>query len=67
VPYVSSEKLTAVMKKTENHYELIGFEGGGHAFFNWNYENPDRRRFYVETIRETDRLFALLYWLKAIL
>ncbi|MCX6326705.1 MAG: alpha/beta hydrolase [Bacteroidia bacterium] len=64
VPYASSEKFTAVMKEAGNRCELIGFEGAVHAFYNWNPDNPERRKFYVGTLREVDKFIASLGWIK---
>lgn len=64
VPFASSEKFTEAMKAAGNRCELIGFEGAGHAFFNWNSKFPERRKFYVETLRDADKFLVSLGWIK---
>jgi acetyl esterase len=63
VPYASSEKFTTMMKEAGNRCELIGFEGAAHAFYNWNSKFPERRKFYVGTLREVDKFLASLGWI----
>lgn len=65
VPYATIEKFTLAMKEAGNRCELFGFEGAGHSFFIWNdSNNADSLKFYVETLRDTDRFLASLGWIK---
>ena len=64
VPYAAVEEFALAMKKAGNRCELIGFEGAGHGFFNWNNSKiPDNLKFYVETLRDADRFLASLGWI----
>jgi acetyl esterase len=65
VPYPTVEKFSLAMKEAGNRCDLIGFEGAGHGFFNWNETNfADRRKFYVETLRDADQFLTSLGWIK---
>jgi acetyl esterase/lipase len=64
VPFENVEKFAMAMRDAGNHCELIGFEGAGHGFFNWNAtDHDDRRKFFVETLRGADQFLASLGWI----
>jgi acetyl esterase len=61
VPFSTAAVFAEAMKLAGNRCELVGFEGQGHAFFNMR---GGDNRFFVETMRQTDRFLASLGYVK---
>lgn len=61
VPFSTVEAFTNAMKRAGNRCELSGFEGQQHGFFNFG--RGDNAMFR-ETLKQTDRFFASLGWMK---
>jgi acetyl esterase/lipase len=60
VPFATAEAFAAKMKAAGNRCELVGFEGQGHAFFNYGREG---NRFFLQTLKRTDEFLASLGYL----
>jgi acetyl esterase len=60
IPYRQVEAFAEAMTRAGVRCELIGFEGKGHGFFNYD---PKDNRCFVETLRQADRFLASLGWL----
>ena len=61
VPYVTAEAFATAMKKAGNRCELVGYEGQGHGFFNFNRGT----RYYGDTLAAADGFLVSLGWLPA--
>ncbi|MHC4983107.1 MAG: alpha/beta hydrolase [Planctomycetota bacterium] len=60
VPFVNAEAFAEAMKKAGNRCELLGFDGAGHGFFNFNRD----RAAYNATVRAADEFLASLGFLE---
>jgi len=60
VPFVTVEAFAAAMKMAGNRCELVGYEGQGHGFF--NFERGDGR-YYHETLAAADQFLVSLGYL----
>ncbi len=61
VSYRSVEAFAEAMKKAGNRCELVGYEGQGHAFFNYK---PGNNANFIATTTEMDEFLASLGYLK---
>jgi len=61
VPYATAEQFTSLSVKAGNRCELVGYEGEGHGFFNWN--RPGKE-YFARTLEKTDEFLASLGWLE---
>ncbi len=61
VPYSTAELFTRAAIDAGNRCELVGYEGQGHGFFNWN--RPGKE-YFAKTLVKTDEFLASLGWLE---
>jgi len=59
VPFVTAEAFARAMKKAGNRCELVGYEGKGHGFFNFNAGQA-----FYDTMAEADKFLVSLGYLK---
>jgi acetyl esterase/lipase len=62
VPFVTAEAFASVMQAAGNRCELMGYEGQGHGFF--NYDRGDGR-YYRETLQAADGFLVSLGFLSS--
>lgn len=61
VPYRTAELFCEQMQAVGNRCELVGYDGYGHGFF--NYQRDDKKPYY-DTLRRMDQFLASLGYLK---
>ncbi len=59
IPVETAEYYQKVMERVGSRCELRLYEGAGHGFFNYN-----NRKYYNETIKETDQFLKSLQYLE---
>jgi len=57
VPYATAEAFQRLMQAAGNRCDLVGYEGQGHAFFNFGS--------FDETVADMDKFLVSLGWLRA--
>ncbi len=62
VPIKRVREFCRRMKEAENRCEVVGYEGVGHAFF--NYDRGKSHEYFRNTVYHADRFLASLGWLE---
>jgi acetyl esterase/lipase len=62
VPIERVRTFCRLMKKAQNRCEVVGYEGVGHAFF--NYGRGESHAYFRDTVYRADRFLLSLGWLE---